>query len=111
MYFKDTPSNKNDEESRLFKQNKKKKWITPNNHHTINTYVEAIKKDIEQTKTVTPRKIRSNLSKDENLPLKDLSKQDDIIITNADKGHAVVIMDGNDYIREAKCQLNDSKNY
>ena len=36
-YFKDTPNNKNDDESRLFKQNKNKKWTPPNNHHTINT--------------------------------------------------------------------------
>ena len=109
-YFKDTPNNKNDDESRLFKQNKKKKW-THNNHHRINTYVEAVKKDIEQSKTVTARKLRPNLSKDEKVALKDLSKRDDIIITNADKGGAVVIMDVNDYIREAKRQLNDSKNY
>ena len=33
-----------------------------------------------------------------------------IIITDADKGDAAVIMDVNDYIREAKSQLN-SKNY
>ena len=33
-----------------------------------------------------------------------------IIITSADKGGAVVIMDVNDYTREAKSQLN-SKNY
>ena len=56
-YFKDTPNNKNDDENRLFKQNKNKKWTPPNNHHTINTYVEAVKKDIEQSKTVTRRKI------------------------------------------------------
>ena len=96
-YFKDTPNNKNDDENRLFKQNKNKKWTPPNNHHTINTYVEAVKKDIEQSKTVPPKKIRSNLSKDEKVALKDLSKRDEIIITNANKGGAVVIMDANDY--------------
>ena len=56
-YFRDTPNKKNDDESRLFKQNKNKKWTPPNKHHTINTYVEAVKKDIEQSKTVTRRKI------------------------------------------------------
>ena len=110
-YFKDTPNNKNDEESRLFEQNKNKKWTPSNDHHTINTYVEAVKKDIKQSKTVTPRKLRPNLSKDEKVALKDLSKRDDIIITNAGKGGAVVIMDVNDYIREAKRQLCDSKTY
>ena len=49
-YFKGTPINKNDDESRLFKQNKSKKWRPPNNHHTINPYVEVVKKDIEQSK-------------------------------------------------------------
>ena len=66
---------------------------------------------MEQSKTVPPRKIRSNLSKDGKVALKDLSKRHDIIITNADKGGAVVIMDINDYIREAKRQLNDPRNY
>ena len=79
-YFKDTPNNKNDEESRLFKQNKNNKWSPSNNYHTINAYVETVKKDIEHNKTVTPRKIRPNLSKDEKLALKDLSKRDDILL-------------------------------
>ena len=72
-YFKDRSNNKNDDKSRLFKQNKNKKG-TPPNHHAINTYVEAVKKDLEQSKTVTPRQIRPNLSKDEKVALKDLSK-------------------------------------
>ena len=49
----------------MFKQNKNKKWTPSNNHHTINTCVEAVKKDIEQRKTVPPKKIRSNLNEDE----------------------------------------------
>ena len=42
--------------------------------HTRNTYLEAVKKDIEQSKTVTERNIRSNLSKGEKIALKDLTK-------------------------------------
>ena len=49
-----------------------------------------------------------SLSKDEKQ--KDLLKRDDIIITNAGKGIAVVTMDVNDHAREAKRQLNHSKN-
>ena len=75
------------------------------------TYVQAVKKDIEQSKTVIPRKIRLSLSKDEKVPLKDQSKRDDIFITKADKGGAVVIMGINYFIREVKRQLNDLKNY
>ena len=50
------------------------------------------------------------LSKDEKVARKDLLKRDDIIITNADKGIAVVTMDVNDHAREAKRQLNHSRN-
>ena len=55
--------------------------------------------------------IRLSLSKDEKVPLKDQSKRDDIFITKADKGGAVVIMGINYFIREVKRQLNDLKNY
>ena len=96
MYFKDTPNNENDDESRLFKQNKNKKWTPLNNHHTTNTYVEAVEKDVRQTKIVTPRKIRPNLSKDEKIALKDLSKRDDTIINNAGKGGAAKHFSVND---------------
>ena len=33
------------------------------------------------------------------------------MITNVDEGNAEVIMEVNDYVREANCKLNDSKNY
>ena len=36
--------------------------------------------------------------------MKDLSKRDEIIIISEDKSGAVVIINVNDYIREAKCQ-------
>ena len=95
----------------MFKQNKNKKWTPLNNLLTINRYLETVKKDIKQRRAVPPRKIRSNLREDEKLALKYLSKRDDIIITNADKSGAVVIIHVNDYSREAKCQLNDPRNY
>ena len=90
---------------------KTQKGTPPNNHHTINIYAGVAKKEIEQSKRVTQRKITSNLSKDEKVALKVLSKRDDIMITNVDEGNAEVIMEVNDYVREANCKLNDSKNY
>ena len=89
---------------------KKQNYWRRNFYWSRNTYREVIKKDIEKSKTVIPRKIKPNLSKDEKVALRDLSKRDDTIITNADKCGAVVIMSVNDYIRESKCQVNDSKN-
>ena len=51
-----------------------------------------------------------DLNRDKKVVLKDLSKRD-IIITNAGKVGSVIIMDVSDYIKEAKRQLYDSKNY
>ena len=42
---------------------------------------------------------------------KNLSKRDDIIITKADKGGAVVIVDVDDYIQEANRQLSNKEFY
>ena len=37
--------------------------------------------------------------------------RDGIIITNADKGGAVVILDAKDYVKECEKQLNNTENY
>ena len=43
--------------------------------------------------------------------LKQLKEREDIIITNADKGGAVVIIDVDDYVKEAERQLNNQESY
>ena len=43
--------------------------------------------------------------------LKELETRDDIVITKADKGGAVVIMDVDSYIKEAKRQLENEESY
>ena len=43
--------------------------------------------------------------------MKHLTKRRDIIITTAEKGGAVVIMDNENYIKEANCQLSDKNIY
>ena len=56
-------------------------------------------------------KTTTNLTKQEKLALKELSKRDDVIFCNADKGGAVVIWDVKDYIKEAMKQLHDTNFY
>ena len=51
------------------------------------------------------------MSKKEEDALQNLSKRDDTIITKADKGGAVVIVDVNDYIQEANRQLDNKEFY
>ena len=53
---------------------------------------------------------KDNLIEGEQKTLEELSKRDEIIITNADEGRAIVIMDIDKYISEAQHQLNDENN-
>ena len=53
---------------------------------------------------------KPNLSKGEQKAMEKLAKRKDIIITNADKSGAVVIMDVEKYINEANLQLSDKHN-
>ena len=43
--------------------------------------------------------------------MKELSKQEDIIITNDNKDNAFVIIDVKDFIKEAEWQMNKTNNY
>ena len=43
--------------------------------------------------------------------MEEFAKIKDIIITNADKGGPVVIMDVEKYINEANCELSKKRNY
>ena len=52
-----------------------------------------------------------NSSKGEQKAMEELTKKKDVIITNADKSGAVVIIDVEKYINEANCQLSDKQNY
>ena len=54
---------------------------------------------------------KSNLSAGEQKAMEKLAKRKDIIITNADKGGAVVIINVEKYINEANRRLSDKRNY
>ena len=113
-YFKDSPNETNSKKSELYFPSKTN-WTPKDNHHSIETYIEAVKKDLNETidkPYKDSKKTKShNLSKGEIEALSYLSKRDDIIITNADKGGAVVIIDIIQYKKEAQRQLNDSATY
>ena len=53
----------------------------------------------------------NNLTKGERTPTKELAYRNDIIITKADKEGAVVIMDIEYYVKEARQQLNNKEAY
>ena len=102
-HFKDSIKKDIDDENTIFQANKNKSWVPDKNHCSIDTFVKAVKKDIECTKTFRLKQPHPNLDKSEKgiKKIKELSKREDIIMTNADKGRAVVVVDLNDYIKEA----------
>ena len=53
------------------------------------------------------RNRRKNSTKEQRTALKDLAAWNYIIITKADKGRTVVIIEFNDYVKEAEHQLNN----
>ena len=70
-----------------------------------------VEKDINDAKNKPKKRPKQNLTKGELEALKQLEKRQDIAISNADKGGAVVIMDTDKYIEEVDRQLSDSTNY
>ena len=52
-----------------------------------------------------------NLTIKERQAMQELKSKNDIVITDADKGGAVVILDVEDYVKEAERQLSNKENY
>jgi hypothetical protein len=87
-----------------------KEWLPKDIHHSVKTFIESVDKDLKTNENTHP-KFSNNLSKGEIQSLHNLENRDDIIITRADKGNAVVIINVEDYLNEAKRQLDDINFY
>ena len=88
----------------------KSTWCPERNREmAIEAYVEALERTILSHDLNV--KCQRNLTQDEQRALENLRNYDDIIIKQADKGSAVVVMDREAYINEAVGQLNDSEVY
>ena len=86
-------------------------WTPKNIHHSVKTYIHAVTNDLASTEPNQPKQNHQNLSKGELEALEALKNRDDILISKADKGGAVVIQSTEKYIEEAYRQLNDKEFY
>ena len=109
-YFIDTESTTEKDGNTILIPQKQKPWTPSQNHHSIEAFIDLVQHDINDAKILNTKKPKYNLTKGEQKALEELSKRDDIIITNADKGGAIVVMDIDKYISEAQRQLNDENN-
>ena len=103
-HFKNKNKNLSSKKDR-FKRPTNKNWIPTNNHHSKETFTEAIRNEIQEKKT-RPSKY-SNLTIKERKDMQELQSRNDI----SDKSGAVVILDVEDYVKEAERQLNSKENY
>ena len=109
--FKDLNENAVPTEEQISKPTNHKKWTPNKNYHTVLTYIEATQKELEcKMENQKPQQFK-NLTEGERKILQELSERDDFVIIKADKGGAVVIVDVQNYIREAESRLKNKDNY
>ena len=80
------------------------------NHHTVDTFIEATNNDIDAVIKKLKQPKCSNLSEKEQKALEELKVRDDIVITNAEKRGAVIILVMKCYVEECERQLNNTQN-
>ena len=103
---------KNDEPYQYegFSNKNNSSWTPKNVHHSIKTYMQAVQNDLNESSRES-HKDRPNITSGEMTALAALKERDDIIISKADKGGAVVIQDVTAYLAEAEKQLSDTVFY
>ena len=85
--------------------------ITQKNHHTVETFIEAVNKDIVERFSDTKKFPKINLTDTDKNAIEYFSECNDLVITKADKGGATVILDVKYYIAKANEQLQDNSFY
>ena len=71
----------------------KTNWESKKNHHTVETFIEAVNKDIVERFSDTKKLPKNNLTDTDKNTIEYFSKRNDLVITEADKGGATVILD------------------
>ena len=89
----------------------KTNWEPKKNHHTVETFIETVNKDIVERFSDTKKLPKNNLTDTDKNAIEYFSKCNDLVITKADKGGATVILDVKDYIAKANEQLQDNSFY
>ena len=81
---------------------------TSRNQHQINLelYIENLEKDLINQKNV--KKFRHNITKEEQIALKEIKNWDEQTIRIQDKGSRFVILDNSDYEEKVQHQINRS---
>ena len=87
----------------------KSNWHPNNTHISLKSFKMAFKNNLLYSKPTRSRHI--NLTKEQRSGLLKLTNNSEIVIKKANKGSAVVVMNTQDYLREAYRQLMDQNFY
>ena len=83
------------------KSSTNQQWTPKETHRTVETFIEAFKNELQKEEQIKKKLPKNNLTKSEIEALKELSIRDDTIITKADKGEVIVIINVDNYINKA----------
>ena len=87
-------------------------WTLPEGRNqTLHLYIDCFRNNAQKELIkLSKKKSTTNLSHNEKLAIKTLQCNENIIIKPADKGGAIVVMNKEDFIKEAERQLHDEQN-
>ena len=93
----------------FLKLRQKSKWKPSHGSPNFETFININEIDLNNEKIEINR--RQNITESERMAIKELAKNYEITIKQADIGRAIVIMNTADYVKEAERQLSDEKTY
>ena len=93
----------------FLKLRQKSNWRAPSGSPNLETFASI--NDLDLGKSHFPRVKNQNITNQERIALKSLSKDREIVIKPADKGGAIVVQNKTDYIKEAERQLSVDTTY
>ncbi|XP_063415986.1 uncharacterized protein LOC134697633 [Mytilus trossulus] len=114
IFLKEAGMNESDYESDegdicIPKFKKKSTWNPPKSKNdNLESFITSVKAEVRSS--ISGKQVR-NISKSESQAMINLKDRDEIVIKQADKGSAVVVMNKADYIEEGNRQLSNAKFY
>ena len=107
------PSATTDEERCEMKSKYKNPYFCPSANYTapnLEKYIATTKSGVQKLME-KPANAASNLSSSERATLDSLTKRTDMVVTKADKGRKVIVMDKEYYVTNCETQLNNKEFY
>ena len=89
----------------------KTNWEPKKNHHTVETFIEAVNKVTVEIFSDKKKLPKNNLTDTDKNDVEYFSKRNDLVMMKAGKGGATVILDVKNYIAKANEQLQDNSFY